>query len=38
MKDGQNIIKSRLQEQLELIKKSKSVVPPWKPQVFTPNI
>ena len=38
MKDGVCVIKSRLEEQLALLEKSKSVVPPWKPQVFTPNI
>jgi len=35
MRDGKNLIKSRLEEQLALLEKSKSVVPPWKPQVFT---
>jgi len=38
MKDGICVIKSRLEEQLALLEKSKSVVPPWKPQVFTPNL
>ena len=38
MKDGVNVIKSRLEEQLALLEKSKSIVPPWKPQVFTPNL
>jgi hypothetical protein len=38
MKDGICVIKSRLEEQLALLEKSKSIVPPWKPQVFTPNI
>ena len=38
MRDGKNVIKSRLEEQLALITKVKSVVPPWKPQVFTPDI
>ena len=37
-KDGVNVIKSRLEEQLALLEKSKSVVPPWKPQVFTPEL
>ena len=32
---GQNVIESRLEEQLALLSKSKSVVPPWKPPVFT---
>jgi len=38
MRDGKNVIKSRLEEQLALLEQVKSVVPPWKPQVFTPNI
>jgi hypothetical protein len=38
MKDGANVIKSRLEEQLALLEKSNSIVPPWKPQVFTPNL
>ena len=38
MQDGKNLIKSRLEEQLALLEKSKSVVPPWKPQVFTPEL
>jgi len=37
IKDGVNIITSRLLEQLKSLEK-KTVVPPWKPQVFTPNI
>ena len=37
MKDGTNLIKSRLEEQLNDIKNSKTVVAPWIPQVFTPN-
>jgi len=37
MKDGVNIITSRLQEQLKSLEK-KAVIPPWMPQVFTPNI
>ena len=37
MKDGTNLIKSRLEEQLNAIKNSKTVVAPWLPQVFTPN-
>jgi len=32
---GQNVIESRLEEQLALLSKTKSVVPPWKPLVFT---
>lgn len=32
---GKNVIESRLEEQLALLSKSKSVVPPWKPPVFT---
>ena len=38
IKDGISVIKSRLEEQLALLVKSKSVVPPWKPQVFTPEL
>jgi len=37
MKDGVNIITSRLQEQLKSLEKQ-AVIPPWMPQVFTPNI
>jgi len=37
MKDGINLIKSRLEEQLNLLKNNKTVVAPWLPQVFTPN-
>ena len=36
-KDGVNFITSRLEEQLKSLEKQ-TVVPPWKPQVFTPNI
>ena len=35
MKDGQNIIESRLEEQSEQPIK---VIPPWLPQTFTPNL
>jgi len=40
IKDGstqynKNVIESRLEEQLALLSKTKSVVPPWKPPVFT---
>lgn len=31
-------VKSRLEEQLETLKKQKPVVAPWLPQTFTPNI
>lgn len=37
MKDGVNLIKSRLEEQLNAIKSNDSVVAPWLPQIFTPN-
>jgi hypothetical protein len=37
MKDGINLIKSRLEEQLNELNKAQSVVAPWLPQVFTPN-
>ena len=35
--DGKNVIKSRLQEQLESLSK-KPVPAPWLPQTFTPNL
>jgi len=37
MKDGINLIKSRLEEQLNELNKQSTVVAPWLPQVFTPN-
>jgi len=37
MKDGVNLIKSRLEEQLNELNQAQSVVAPWLPQVFTPN-
>jgi hypothetical protein len=37
MQDGLNLIKSRLEEQLNSIKNSKTVVAPWLPQVFRSN-
>jgi len=37
MRDGINIIKSRLEEQLNEIKTNGTVVAPWLPQVFTPT-
>ena len=37
MKDGINLIKSRLEEQLVNLENNKTVVAPWLPQVFTPN-
>lgn len=36
VKDGKNIIKSRLEEQLKT--KQQPVPAPWMPQVFTPNL
>jgi hypothetical protein len=38
MKDGSSVIKSRLDEQIDYLKNNKSVVAPWLPQVFTPNV
>ena len=38
MKDGSSVIKSRLEEQVNYLKNHKTVVAPWKPQVFTPNL
>ena len=37
MQDGKNIIESRLEEQVITLEKQK-VVPPWLPQIFTPNL
>jgi hypothetical protein len=36
--DGVDVIKSRLEEQINYLKNSKKINPPWKPQVFTLNI
>jgi len=37
IKDGINLIKSRLEEQLNVVKNQKTVIAPWLPQIFTPN-
>ena len=37
MQNGVNIIESRLEEQVIALEKQK-VIPPWLPQVFTPNL
>ena len=37
MRDGVNIIKSRLEEQLNTLNVNNTVVAPWLPQVFTPT-
>lgn len=37
-RDGKCVIKSRLDEQLEALANRKSVVAPWLPQVFTPDL
>ena len=37
MRDGVNIIKSRLEEQINALKNNDTVVAPWLPQVFTPT-
>ena len=37
MKDGINLIKSRLEEQINELNNIQSVIAPWLPQVFTPN-
>ena len=37
IRDGKNIIESRLEEQVIALEKQK-VIPPWLPQVFTPNL
>jgi putative intracellular protease/amidase len=36
VKDGVNLITARLAEQLKSLEKT--VVPPWKPQIFTPKL
>jgi hypothetical protein len=36
--DGKQLIKNRLAEQLQTLKNQKTVVAPWLPQVFTPDI
>ena len=38
IQDGVSVIKSALERQLEQLNTQKSVVPPWQPQVYTPNI
>lgn len=37
MQNGKNIIELRLEEQVVALQKQK-VIPPWLPQVFTPNL
>jgi len=37
IREGKNIIESRLEEQVVALEKQK-VIPPWLPQVFTPNL
>lgn len=37
MKDGINLIESRLEEQLIALKSNEVAVAPWLPQVFVPN-
>lgn len=38
MRDGQCVIKSRLDEQLQNLADRKPVAAPWMPQVFTPDL
>ena len=38
MRDGANIVETRLQEQLAAVQKQKSTPLPWMPQVFRPEI
>ena len=38
IRDGKNLITSRLDEQVAALQKQKRVVAPWLPQVFTPEI
>ena len=37
MQEGKNIIECRLEEQVIALNKQK-VIPPWLPQIFTPNL
>lgn len=38
IQDGVSVIKSNLDKQLAYLGSQKPTIPPWKPQVFTPNI
>jgi hypothetical protein len=38
IRDGKNLITSRLEEQLAALQDQTPVVAPWLPQVYTPNI
>jgi len=38
IQDGVSVIKSALERQLDYLNAQNSVVPPWQPQVYTPNI
>ena len=38
VRDGKNLITSRLEEQLAALQNQTPVVAPWLPQVYTPNI
>ena len=38
IRDGKNLITFRLEEQLDSLKTKTIVVPPWNPQIFTPEI
>jgi hypothetical protein len=38
IRDGKNLITSRLEEQLTALKNKAPVVAPWLPQVYTPKI
>jgi hypothetical protein len=38
MQDGQNMVESRLLEQIESLKETQKINLPWLPQVFTPEI
>ena len=38
IRDGKNLITSRLDEQIAALQNQKPVVAPWLPQVFTPEI
>jgi hypothetical protein len=38
VRDGRSLIEGRLQEQIDALKAESVVIPPWKPQIFTPNL
>lgn len=38
MKDGKNLVESRIKEQIEALKKQQDAYPPWKPKTFTVTV